>query len=139
MEIFESLKNLENFKSTVYKSQHERSIQDIDVCAMLGLTDSDLARCIDTRRSYTEFLYLLGSCPVSWHVSNIINNGSWKYVCLCVYSRGLVADSQHQLQYLKIIKPVYFIRRIQETINAQNILIRSITLDLSKSTQEMLS
>jgi hypothetical protein len=66
MKRFDSLRNLENFKSTVYKSQHERNIRDIDVFAVIGLTDSNLARCVDTRRFHTGFLYLLASCPVSW-------------------------------------------------------------------------
>ena len=66
MERFESLRNLENFKSTVYRSQDQRTIRDIDVLAVLGLADSEYGRCVDTRRSHTGFLYLVGSCPVSW-------------------------------------------------------------------------
>ena len=63
---FESLKHLNNGKGVVYKSLHQRSIKDKDVCAMTGLADSNLARCIDTRRSVTGFLFFLGCCIISW-------------------------------------------------------------------------
>ena len=50
---FESLKNLNNGRGTVYKSLHQRNIKDKDLCAVKGLADADLARYIDTRRSVT--------------------------------------------------------------------------------------
>jgi len=55
---FESLRNLDNRKSVVYKSLHQRTNKDEDICALTGLVDSDLARCIDTRSPVTGFITL---------------------------------------------------------------------------------
>jgi len=63
---FDSLKHLSNNNGVVYKSLHQRTIKDKDICALTGLVDSDLARCVDTRKSVTGFLFLLGCCIVSW-------------------------------------------------------------------------
>jgi len=65
-ERFKSVRDIKDFKRTMYRSKHQRSITDRDVLMALGFADADLARCVDTRRSHTGFLFLLGSCLISW-------------------------------------------------------------------------
>jgi len=66
LERFKTVKRLTNYKSTIYKSVHQRKITDLDVLRMLGLADSDLSRCVDSRKSHTGFLFLIGMCIISW-------------------------------------------------------------------------
>jgi len=46
---FKTVKHLANFKSTMYRRNHQRNIDDLDVVTKFGLADSDLSRCIDSR------------------------------------------------------------------------------------------
>ena len=63
---FQSLGYLNNGEAVIYNSLHQRTIKDKDICAVTGLVDSNLARYIDTRRSVTGFIFLLGCCIISW-------------------------------------------------------------------------
>ena len=63
---FKSLKHLNNGEAVIYKSLPHRSIIEKDICAVTGLVDSELARCVDTKRSINGFIFLLGCCIISW-------------------------------------------------------------------------
>jgi len=61
-----SVRELKDFKRTMYRSKHQRSITDKDVLMAQGFADADLARCVNTRRSHTLFLFHLGACLICW-------------------------------------------------------------------------
>ena len=98
---FELLKELNDGRGTVYKSLHQINIKEKNLCAVTGLVDSDHARYIDTRRSVTGFLFLLGCCIISWQSKQ---QASVALSTMEVENMAACAATQEALWLLRLLK-----------------------------------
>ena len=91
---FDSLTHLLNdFEVSVFNNGR-RFIDDKDICLPTGFVDSNHGKCLDTRRSITGFIFLLGLCILCWQskqqTSVALSSMEAEYMAACAASQEAI-------------------------------------------------
>ena len=91
---FNSLTHLLNDFECVAFNHGERHIDDKDICQPTGFVDSNHAKCVDTRRSITGFIFFLGLCVICWQskqqTSVALSSMEAEYMAACAASQEAI-------------------------------------------------
>ena len=80
---FDSLRQLGNIEVIIFQNG-KRLINEKDILEALAFVDANYARCVDTRRSVTGFIFFIGASPISWQskqqISTALNTMEAEYI-----------------------------------------------------------
>ena len=97
---FNSLNQLGNIEVIIYQNG-KRLISEEDILEALAFVDANYARCIDTRRSVTGFIFFIGASPISWQskqqISTALNTMEAEYMAAC-------AATQEAIWLLRVLR-----------------------------------
>ena len=97
---FSSLRQLGNIEVIIFQNG-KRLINEKDILEALAFVDANYARCIDTRRSVTGFIFFIGASPISWQskqqVSTALNTMEAEYMAAC-------AATQEAIWLLRVLR-----------------------------------
>jgi hypothetical protein len=91
---FESLAQILKDSEVVYYNKVERKITDKDICLPGAMVDSNHAKCVDTRKSVTGFIFFLGLCIICWQskqqTSVALSSMEAEYMAACAATQEAI-------------------------------------------------